>query len=475
MYLQKFDNKIMLTTYADSLGKDLKELKKVLNKYIGDAIGGLYILPFYPSSGDGGFAPTTYMEVDPKFGDWDDINDLAQDYYLMFYFLINHISVQSEYYKDFLKHKDDSKYKDMFIRYKDFWEGGYPSEEEEELIYTRKPAPPYIEAEFADGSSEKIWCTFIDEHADINNKSEEGRIFIRKNLRNLAKYGASLIQLGSFGYATKKAGTNCFFIEPDVWELLGGCIESLDPYSVIVVPEIHEHYTYQIKLAEKGYFVFDFALSILILNALYFGHGKYLKYWLEICPKRQFTVLDTHDGIGVSIAHDLMPYDEIRRTEETLLKSGVNIKKEHSTYEYNNVDIYQTNTTYYSALGERDDAYLLARVLQFFTPGIPVVYYNGMLAGKNDIDLVEKTKIGRNVNRPSYKMEEVREEIKRPIVGNLLKFMKFRNNHSAFNLDGDCKVELEGEGTIIIRRTYKDSYAILKANLKTFEFDIDHS
>lgn len=39
-------NKIMLITYADSMGKNLKELHEVLNKYYKDAIGGVHILPF---------------------------------------------------------------------------------------------------------------------------------------------------------------------------------------------------------------------------------------------------------------------------------------------------------------------------------------------------------------------------------------------------------------------------------------------
>ncbi len=37
------------------------------------AISGLHLLPIYPSSGDGGFAPLTYQDVDPKFGTWDDV------------------------------------------------------------------------------------------------------------------------------------------------------------------------------------------------------------------------------------------------------------------------------------------------------------------------------------------------------------------------------------------------------------------
>ena len=52
-----FKNKIMLITYPDSMGKNIKDLNFVLNKYFKGAIGGIHILPFFPSSEDRGFAP----------------------------------------------------------------------------------------------------------------------------------------------------------------------------------------------------------------------------------------------------------------------------------------------------------------------------------------------------------------------------------------------------------------------------------
>jgi len=36
------------------------------------AIGSVHLLPIYPSTGDRGFAPVTYQEVDPKFGEHRD-------------------------------------------------------------------------------------------------------------------------------------------------------------------------------------------------------------------------------------------------------------------------------------------------------------------------------------------------------------------------------------------------------------------
>ena len=122
--MKKIENKCMLITYSDSLGKNLKQLKYILDHYFMNAIGGVHILPFFPSSGDRGFAPMDYHKVAPEFGDWNDIEARSEKYYLMFDYMINHISAQSEYYKDFLEKKEDSVYRDLFIRYKDFWENG---------------------------------------------------------------------------------------------------------------------------------------------------------------------------------------------------------------------------------------------------------------------------------------------------------------------------------------------------------------
>ena len=181
------------------------------------------------------------------------------------------------------------------------------------------------------------------------------------------------------------------------------------------------------------------------------------------------TTLDTHDGIGVVDVVDLLTPEEIEETKELLYAKGANVKKKYSSEEYNNLDIYQINCSYYSALGNNDDAYLLARAIQFFAPGIPQVYYVGMLAGENDLELLEQTKEGRNINRHYYSAEEVDENFKRPVVEKLRDLMKFRNSCEAF--DGECICESEGDQLRIERNNGKVK-AILEANLKTYEFKI---
>ena len=98
-------NQCQLITYPDSLGKNLKEMSLIINKYLRWIIGGIHILPFFPSSADRGFSPLTYNEVEPAFGSWDDIEELGDKYDLTIDFIINHISSESEYFKDFINKK----------------------------------------------------------------------------------------------------------------------------------------------------------------------------------------------------------------------------------------------------------------------------------------------------------------------------------------------------------------------------------
>lgn len=468
----KLENKIMLITYADSMGKNINELHQVLDTHYKNAVGGVHILPFFPSSADRGFAPMRYDKVDEAFGTFEDIDKLGEDYYLMFDFMVNHISAQSEFFKDYLKNKDNSEYKDFFITYKDFWEGGEPTQEQIDIIYKRKPRAPYIEALFADGSREKVWCTFCEEQIDLDVTKEKTRKFIKNTLIDMCSHGASVIRLDAFAYAVKKAGTSCFFIEPDIWELLYEIEGIVKNCGGEILPEIHEHYTIPMKIADKGFWVYDFALPVMVLHALYNHTGKYLKKWLDMCPMKQFTTLDTHDGIGIVDVKDLLPDEEIEKVKEQMYSQGANVKKIYSSEAYNNLDIYQVNTTYYSALGNNDRSYLLARAIQFFAPGIPQVYYVGMLAGSNDTELMEKTKNGRDINRHYYTAEDIDKEQERPIVSDLKKLMELRNSHPAFGLEGSISVEAKDD-KLVITRSCGDSRITLSANLSDYSFTIE--
>ncbi len=466
-------NGCQLIVYPDSIGGDLSSLRRFLSGEAGSALTGVHVLPFYPSSADRGFAPLTYAEVDPNFGSWEDIEWIAREFDLCVDFMLNHISAQSVWFRDYLARGDESEYADMFIRYSRFWPDGAPSDGDLERIYTRKPRPPYREVSTPNGGKERVWCTFDFEQIDLNLASESTRERMAGWLRSLAGHGPAMIRLDAFAYATKKPGTNCFFVQPDVWEILDWSRDVLADTDVDLLPEVHEHYRMQQAISAHEYRVYDFALPMLVLHALYEGRAHRLAHWLTICPRNQVTTLDTHDGIGVVDVADLLTPEEIERTRKALFERGANVKRIYNTQAYGNLDIYQINCTYYSALGERDSWYLLARAIQFFAPGIPHVYYVGLLAGRNDLALVEQTRVGRDINRHNYTVEEAMRELQRPVVSKLLSLMQLRNSSAAF--EGTMSVSSTEHGQehatlLVVRWQNGDEEAVLEADLFSRSF-----
>ncbi len=426
------DNRVMLITYADSLGADLKELKTALDTWYDKAVGGVHILPFFPSGADRGFSPKTYEMVDPAFGSFADVEAIGNDRWLMFDFMVNHISAQSEYYRDFLEKKDDSDWSDFFIRYSKFWPGGAPTQEQVDAIYKRKPRAPYIEARFADGTEDKVWCTFSEDQIDLDVSSPKVLAFIDRTLDDMADHSASVIRLDAFAYAVKKPGGSCFFEAPDIWQLLDRIESRMQARGVEILPEIHEHYTIPLSLADRGYWIYDFALPVLTLHALYTGDGQHLARWLKMCPKHQYTTLDTHDGLGVVDVRDLLPQEETDRVLDLLYEKGANLNRKYSSE----------------------------------------VYYVGLLAGENDLELLERTRNGRDINRHGYTLEEIEENQKRSVVQDLRWLMELRNSHPAFDLEGELDVTADGGHLCMLRRS-GDEALELDCDLVSGRFTIE--
>jgi sucrose phosphorylase len=130
-----------------------------------------------------------------------------------------------------------------------------------------------------------------------------------------------------------------------------------------------------------------------------------------------------------------------------------------------NLDIYQLNCTYYDALGRDDRDYLLARAIQFFAPGIPQVYYVGLLLGLNDIDLLQRTGVGRDINRRYYTHAEVRQALARPTVQRLLELIRFRNEHPAFG--GQFSMPASPAHQLVLEWRAGESFARLEVDLRT--------
>ena len=75
---------------------------------VGKTITGIHILPFFPYTSDDGFSVQNYHEVREDLGGWMHIRRLAREYRVMGDVVINHVSAQSNWFRDFKK-RDSSR------------------------------------------------------------------------------------------------------------------------------------------------------------------------------------------------------------------------------------------------------------------------------------------------------------------------------------------------------------------------------
>ena len=158
-----------------------------------------------------------------------------------------------------------------------------------------------------------------------------------------------------------------------------------------MLPQTFEFIDGFAALAKRVDWVYDFALPPLVLHALSFKTAKYLEEWIGLRPTNALTVLDTHDGIGIiDIGADaadrnarpgLVPAVELDQLMAIIHTNNRDQSREATGAAASNLDLYQINCTFVDAVGRDERSYLIARAIQFFLPGVPKVYYVGLLAG----------------------------------------------------------------------------------------------
>ena len=468
----RIHNQAQLITYPDSLGGDLRVLNAVLEGPLAGLFGGIHILPFYPSSGDRGFAPISYWDVAPQFGAWDDIRRLGARYQLTADLMVNHISRHSPYFQDFLHKGRRSEYADLFITLDKIWPNGEPDPADVARIFLRRPQDPFsaIRIEETD-TIERLWTTFgpreHSEQIDLDITAPRTRQLLMDLLRHLREQGISMVRLDAVGFVIKKRGTSCFFVEPEIYEFLDWLHTYAESIDLTLLPEVHAPAEIQARLAARDYWVYDFVLPFLVLHTLFTRSSRVLQEYLRVCPRRQFTMLDCHDGIPVQPDLDgVLNVAEARSVVERLLTRGANLSRLMATHVVHpGFDAHQVNITYYSALDANDDAYLVARAIQCFAPGVPQIYYVGLLAGENDLLAVAATAERRAINRHNYTLEEIKRAVQQPVVQRLMALLRFRNTNAAF--DGQLSVLPSPEEELQLEWVNAESRCRLHVNLVT--------
>jgi sucrose phosphorylase len=469
-------NQVQLITYVDRLGGgSLADLRTLLRGPLAGLFGGVHLLPFYDAidGADAGFDPIDHTRVDPRLGDWDDIAALGREVDLMADVIVNHMSSDSPQFRDFVAHGAASAFNGLFLTHDSVFPNG-ATEADLLAIYRPRPGLPFTAVTLANGERRLLWTTFTTKQVDIDVEHPLGQAYLEGILKTLAASGVKMIRLDAVGYAIKRAGSSCFMM-PETFAFTDRFAATARSLGLEVLVEVHAYYRRQIEIAQRVDWVYDFALPPLALHAIYFRTAQRLKDWIAVRPANALTVLDTHDGIGIiDIGADpldrearpgLVPADELDQLVELIHEHSGGGSREATGAAASNLDLYQVNCSFYDALGRNDEAYLLARALQFFLPGIPQVYYVGLLAGENDLALLRRTGVGRDINRHHCVGDEVQQALQRPVVQRLLALIRQRNTHPAF--DGVFELlPTEGDARLALRWRQADGQAPAEARLE---------
>ncbi|MFP5310596.1 MAG: sucrose phosphorylase [Actinomycetes bacterium] len=430
-----------LIAYADRLAGDLHGLKALLDGPLAGAFGGVHVLPFYPpiDGADAGFDPDDHTEVDPRLGTWDDVAALGRGRALMADLIVNHVSSRGPRFTDWSERGADSPYDGMFLTLDAVFPDG-ATEADLLTVYRPRPGLPLTPVRLADGRRVVLWTTFTSEQVDVDVTHPATRAYLTEILDRFEAAGVTHVRMDAVGYAVKTPGTSCF-MTPETFDFVDELTAECRARGIRVLVEVHAHHERQAAIARKVDLVYDFALPPLVLHALLLHRADRLRAWLGVRPTNCVTVLDTHDGIGVmDVATDatdrtrpgLVPDEELDAlVEEVHVRTG-GASRRATGAAASNVDLYQVNTTYLDALGGDERLGLVARLLQVMVPGIPQVYYVGLLGLRNDVDLLERTGVGRDINRPHVDAVTRDAALHAPYAQRLLGLLRLRATHPAF-------------------------------------------
>lgn len=486
---------VVLITYADQFSspneKTLVTFKRFYDKYLSGIFPIVHFLPFYPWSSDDGFSVKDYHQVEPLYGDWKDIGQIKKSSRLMFDFVCNHISAQSEWFQGYLKGRPE--YEDFFISV---------DPDTDLSAVTRPRALPLLTPfTLANGEVKHIWTTFSADQIDLNFANPCVLLAMVDVLLDYLEKGADYIRLDAVGFMWKTPGTSCIHLEKThlLVKLFRAITDFVAPGTVIItetnVPH-KDNVSYLGNGHDEAHMVYQFPLPPLVLHAIRTQSVSTLCRWASILPNKGdgqttwFNFLASHDGIGLNPLRGIISETEIVDLVASLEKEGAKVNWK------NNPDgtrsPYELNVTYMDTLtpplcsdDERLARFILAHALLLTFPGVPAVYIQSVLGSRNDYDGVARLGYNRAINRQKYSLQETERLLADPqhlrsrTLHSLTQLITVRQHHSAFHPDSEFSINEISDGVLeIIRGSSQDEQITALFNFtdktKTLSFERNH-
>ncbi len=452
---------VYMITYGDSIyEKDtntLQTLHKFMNGYLKDTISDIHLLPMFEYTSDDGFSVVDFRKVDPNLGDFSDIDQLKNDYKLMFDFVANHVSQSSDYFKGFLA--NDPQYKDFFVEFD-------PTADYSN--FTRPRTSPLFH-EYENGH--KALSTFSKDQVDLNVKNPKVLAELTDVLLYYASKGATSIRLDAIGFLWKESGTTSIHLPQTheivkLWRLI---VDFFKPNTQIItetnVPHV-ENISY-FGNEDEANMVYQFALPPLVFHSFVTENAQKLSDWAKTIDLGSdkityFNFLSSHDGIG------LRPTEGILTDEERQgLASRVKANGGEISYKSNpdgSQSIYELNINYHDALVNQEydeetqmKQIMAANTILFSVIGAPAIYYNTLLGSRNDYVGLKNSGINRRINREKFEYSQLVNELetdarRQTILGGIKQLIETRKQYSAFNPYASQKVLDVNEKVFAIER-----------------------
>jgi glycosidase len=155
----------------------------------------LHLLPFYPCSGDAGFAVDDWYAVSPDLGTWDEIRSIARARRLVVDGVYNHIGLGHKWFKQFIQSPDSIAHL-LHVYSADTIDHGPLSPRGKRLLNR-------IEVS---GRVWHLWQTFTEHAVDIRLDSPLVQTEVENHLRALARVGVWGVRLDAVAYYSKELG-----------------------------------------------------------------------------------------------------------------------------------------------------------------------------------------------------------------------------------------------------------------------------
>ena len=408
--------------YGDSILDEgtppLAVLDTFLQSYLGDAISGVHVLPFFPWSSDDGFSVIHYREVNSELGEWAHIQTLASHYDLMADLVLNHVSRESLWFVDYLTGSLPGR--DYFIEVD-------PDTDVSQV--TRPRSSPLLVPISTRRGTRHVWATFSEDQIDLNFENPDVLLEFVGILLFYLQQGVRIIRLDAVAFLWKRLGTSCIHLPEThtVVRLLRAIVDEIAPGTLLItetnVPHAENISYFGLERLAKGapdeaHMVYQFALPPLLLHTLTRGEATTIQTWLNSLPvlPEQCTYLNftaSHDGIGVRPLEGLLPDHERDALLELMHRFGGFVSM-RSNPDGSDTP-YEINITWFEAMcGTRrgPDPWQIARFLcsqaiMLSLQGIPALYIHTLTGTLNDVEGVERSGRLRSINRRRWQLDEL--------------------------------------------------------------------